>query len=159
MSNKRITRETMLAEIVSIVAKRSTCLRRQVGALIVRDGRILSIGYAGSPAGLPHCLDVGCLVGPDGGCLRTQHSEANAIAFAARNGIRVEGSDLWCSLTPCLSCAKLIINSGVKRIWALEPYRELSGVDLFLRAGGELFLTENDEFFSITSSKDITSST
>lgn len=131
----RISRESMLSQMVQIAAERSTCLRRKVGSLIVLDGRILSTGYAGSARGLPHCLDVGCLVGPDGGCLRTIHAEMNAIAFAARYGIRVEGADLWCSLTPCLACAKLIINSGIKRLIALDDYRDTSGSHLLNDAG------------------------
>ncbi len=132
--NPRISRYAMLSDIVATISKRSTCNRAEVGALIELEGRILSIGYAGSPAGLPHCHDVGCLSGPDGGCLRTIHAEANAIAFAAKTGIRIDGASLWCSLTPCLPCAKLIINSGIHRVFAIENYRDSSGVDLLRQA-------------------------
>ena len=124
MNTSRISRDEMLAQMVRLVAQRSTCQRRQVGALIVREGRILATGYVGSPVGRPHCLDVGCLTGPDGGCLLTLHAESNVIAFAARHGITVNGADLWCSLTPCLPCAKLILNSGIKRLFYLERYRD-----------------------------------
>jgi dCMP deaminase len=121
----------MLAQMVGIAAQRSTCIRKQVGALIVLDGRILSTGYAGAPKGLPHCLDVGCIINSvDGGCMRTAHAESNAIAFAARHGIRVEGADLWCSLTPCLMCAKLLVNSGIRQVFALQTYRDSSGIEL-----------------------------
>lgn len=132
----RITRDEMLAEILATVAKRSTCNRRHVGAILTLEGRILSMGYAGSPAGTPHCTDVGCLIDPKGGgCIRTQHAEANAIAWAARKGISTENSILWCSLSPCLSCAKLIINSGVREVVFIETYRDSSGLDL-LSTGG-----------------------
>lgn len=133
----RITREEMLHEIVLSVSKRSTCTRRSVGAIIVRDGRILSMGYNGAPSGLPHCLDVGCLMNsePGGGCSRTQHAEANAIAFAARHGIVTSGTHLWTSVSPCLSCAKLIINAGIERVVCIEPYRDDSGLKLLTSAG------------------------
>lgn len=130
----RISRETAFARIVRTLEERSTCTRRKVGALIVLEGRILSTGYAGSPAGLGHCLELGCLVGPDGGCQRTIHAEANAIAFAAHHGIALKGGELWCSLTPCLSCAKLIVNSGISRVHALEEYRDAAGVELLQSA-------------------------
>ena len=136
MENSRITRDAMLAEIVATVAKRSTCNRAQVGALIALDGRILSLGYAGSPIGLPHCHDIGCLIDEHtGGCQRTIHAEANTIAFAARNGIAIAGADLWCSYTPCLSCAKLIANSGIKRLFCLKRYRDPAGVELLGSVG------------------------
>lgn len=138
----RITREDWLAKQVKLTAERSTCNRRQVGALIVSNGRILVNGYVGAPSGFPHCLEVGCELGNDGGCVRTIHAEANVIAFAARHGLCVEGAELWCSLTPCLMCAKLIINSGIKRFIALEPYRYRAGADLLEKANIEVILME-----------------
>lgn len=134
----RLTRTEMLAQLVDIVAQRSTCRRARVGALLSRDGRILSTGYAGAPAGAPHCLDAGCLHGPDGGCIRTIHAEANAIAFAARSGISLDGADLWCSYAPCLSCAKLIINSGIRRVMYRKPYRVIEGSNLLQSVGIKL---------------------
>ena len=132
---ERISRQQMLAEMVITAAKRSTCLRKQVGALIAIEGRVLSIGYGGSPSGTPHCMDAGCIIGPDGGCLRTIHAEQNVIAFAARNGIAIRGAELWCSMTPCLPCAKLIINSGIKSVFALEEYRDAVGINLLIQVG------------------------
>jgi dCMP deaminase len=137
MENSRISRDTMLATILETVSLRSTCTRAKVGALIVLDGRILSTGYAGSPSHLPHCLDVGCLPGIDSGCTRTIHAEQNVIAFAARHGIKVEGADLWCTYSPCLMCAKLIINSGIKRAYYVKRYRIVDGLDLLEEAGIE----------------------
>lgn len=133
--NPRISRADMFSAIISTIAKRSTCNRAEVGALIAFEGRILSMGYAGSPAGLAHCHDAGCLIGSDGGCQRTIHAEANAIAFAARHGIAIDGSDLWCSYTPCLPCAKLIVNSGIRHVFALQAYRDTAGLGLLMEAG------------------------
>lgn len=131
-SMTRISSMDFFAVVVHALAERSTCLRRKVGALIVADGRILSTGYAGSPAGTPHCLDpgVGCLIGPDGGCIRTLHAETNCIAFAARRGIVLQGSVMFATCTPCLMCAKLIVNSGISRLVAFSDYRDPSGADL-----------------------------
>lgn len=130
-----MTREDMLASIVRTVAERSTCQRKKVGSLIVLEGRILATGYAGSPRGMPHCIDVGCIIEPDGGCSRTIHAEVNALAFAARFGIPLDGADLWTTLSPCLPCAKLLINSGIKRCWVLEEYRDQRGIHLLGAAG------------------------
>lgn len=140
----RISRNELFYQVVEIVSHRSTCNRRKVGAVIGREGRILSMGYAGSPAGTPHCQDVGCLIGKDGGCIRTQHAEANAIAWAARQGISTEGATLFCSLSPCLSCAKLIINSGIKRVEYQLSYRDSAGIDLLREAGIAV-----DKFYAI----------
>lgn len=131
----RLSRNRMAMEMALTAAKRSTCNRRQVGAIVMLDGRPLSIGYAGSPAGTPHCLDEGCIIGPDGGCIRTQHAEANAIAWAARKGIALQSATLYVTLSPCLSCAKLIINAGIRDVWYHEEYRVLDG-PIYLRASG-----------------------
>jgi dCMP deaminase len=133
--SERITRDAMLIEIAVTVSKRSTCSRKQVGAVIALDGRVLSLGYAGSPAGTPHCLDVGCLQGVDGGCIRTVHAELNAIAFAAKQGIALNRSTLYCTDSPCLVCAKAIINAGIEDVKYLRLYRDLSGLELLTEAG------------------------
>lgn len=130
----RISRDAMLMEMAIIAAKRSTCLRRQVGAVIAFEGRILTLGYAGSPPGMPHCEDVGCLIGPHGGCVRTQHAEINAITFAARKGISLEGSSLYTTLSPCLHCAKAIISAGIISVMYLEKYWITEGIDLLAEA-------------------------
>ena len=131
----RITREAMLMEMAQAAAKRSTCDRRHVGCVIARDGRPLSLGYNGSPSGTPHCCDVGCLIGPDGGCIRTQHAEANSIAWAAREGIQVAHADLYTTVSPCLSCAKLIVNAGIRMVIYLEEYRDTSPLEYLRNAG------------------------
>jgi dCMP deaminase len=126
----RISRDQMLMEMAITASKRSTCNRKHVGAIIAIDGRPVSVGYAGAPSGLPHCLDHGCIPGPDGGCIRTQHAEANAIAFAARKGISTEKATLYTTVSPCLACAKLIINAGISEVWFLELYRKQEGLQL-----------------------------
>ena len=128
----RITRE---------VALRSTCLRAQVGAVIVRDRNILATGYNGSPAGLPHCIEpgVGCLIyesrTPDGdieqNCLRTIHAEMNAISQAARNGAAIRDADIYVTHTPCIHCMKVLINTGIRTVFYLKPYK-LHTIDYLL---------------------------
>jgi len=105
------------------VAKRSTCLRRQVGAVIVQDKRILTTGYNGPPKGLDHCDEVGCLreqLGVPSGerteLCRGLHAEQNAIIQAALHGVRIAGSDIYITLQPCALCAKMLINAGIRRI-------------------------------------------
>ena len=118
-------------EITRLVAKRSTCLRRQVGAVLVKDKNILATGYNGSPAGLPHCLDVGCLVyrsqTPNGdweeNCFRTIHAEINAIAQAARHGVGIREAAIYITHTPCIHCFKVLINTGITRICYEKPYK------------------------------------
>jgi len=113
------------------VAERSTCTRAKVGAVIVRDKNILATGYNGAPAGLPHCLDVGCLVyrseTPDGeteeNCFRTIHAEINAIAQAAKNGAAIRGGSIYITHTPCIHCFKLLINTGITRICYERAYK------------------------------------
>ena len=113
------------------VAERSTCLRARVGAVIVRDRSILATGYNGAPAGLPHCLDVGCLIyesrTPDGeleqNCFRTIHAEINAITQAARNGVAIRDADIYVTHTPCIHCLKVLINTGIRSVFYEKPYK------------------------------------
>lgn len=105
------------------VASRSTCDRKHVGAVIVRDRMILATGYNGSIRGIAHCDDEGHLM-EDGHCVRTVHAEANAIVQAARNGVRLEGADIYVTASPCFGCFKLIANAGIRRIAFLEFYRD-----------------------------------
>jgi dCMP deaminase len=113
------------------VAERSTCLRAKVGAVIVRDRSILATGYNGSPAGLPHCTEVGCLIyesrTPDGeteqNCYRTIHAEINAISQAARNGAAIRDADIYVTHTPCIHCLKVLINTGVRTVYYARPYK------------------------------------
>ncbi len=97
------------------VARRSTCNRAQVGAIIVRDKRILTTGYNGSPTGLPHCTEAGCLI-VNGHCVRTLHAEQNAIIQAALHGVSTDGATIYVTHQPCLICAKMIINAGISRV-------------------------------------------
>ena len=129
----RISRDDMLMQIAQVVAKRGTCNRLQVGAVIALDGRIISTGYAGAPAGLPHCSTETCNV--DNPCTRTVHAEAGAIAYAARSGIKVQGATLYCTHCPCLTCSQLIINSGIIKVIYLNPYRKTEGLQLLKEAG------------------------
>ena len=102
-------------QITLQVARRSTCPRAAVGAVLVRDKRILTTGYNGAPRGLPHCTEVGCLMVNDH-CVRTLHAEQNAIIQGALHGVDVAGSTLYVTHQPCLVCAKMIINAGVERV-------------------------------------------
>jgi len=130
---QRISRDEMLIEIAMIVKQRSTCLRRQVGAVLSRGGRVLSTGYGGAPAGVPHCTPDIC--GPKFPCLRTIHAEANCIAFAAQNGIATNDSTLYTTASPCVECAKLLINSGIIRVVYNEEYRDISPIALLRSVG------------------------
>src|SRR5262245_17178211 len=110
-------------------ATRSTCDRKHVGAVIVRDKTILSTGYNGSIRGLPHCDDVGHLMENDH-CVATVHAEANAIIQAAKNGVRIEGSELYTTASPCWSCFKLIANAGIRKIYYGEFYRDRRSIEV-----------------------------
>ncbi|HVR19730.1 MAG TPA: cytidine/deoxycytidylate deaminase family protein [Polyangiaceae bacterium] len=106
-----------------VVSTRSTCDRKHVGAVLVRGRMILATGYNGSIRGLAHCDDEGHMM-EDGHCVRTVHAEANAIVQAARNGVVLEGADIYVTASPCFGCFKLIANAGVKRIVFGEFYRD-----------------------------------
>jgi dCMP deaminase len=108
-------------DIATQVSKRSTCDRMRVGAVLVKDKRILTTGYNGSPAGLPHCDEVGHLM-VDGHCIRTLHAEQNAIIQAALHGVGIDGSVLYVTHQPCVNCAKMLINAGIKRIVYVGNY-------------------------------------
>jgi dCMP deaminase len=128
---KRPSWDQYFMTITRQVAERSTCLREKVGAVIVRDRSILATGYNGAPAGLPHCLDVGCLIyeskNPDGeieqNCFRTIHAEINAITQAARNGAAIRDADIYVTHTPCIHCMKVLINTGIKTVFYARPYK------------------------------------
>lgn len=119
------------------VATRSTCDRKHVGAVVVRDRMLLTTGYNGSIRGLPHCDEVGHLM-QDGHCVRTTHAEANALVQAARNGVRVEGGGIYVTASPCFSCFKLIANAGLTRIVFGEFYRDERIFDFSRDLGIEL---------------------
>lgn len=129
-------------EITRVVSSRSTCLRRQVGALLVRDKCILSSGYNGVPRGLDHCTDVGCLreqmnipSGQRQELCRGLHAEQNAIVHAAYHGINIAGSTLYVTHQPCITCAKMIINAGVIKVIFGGEYPDPLSVELLNQAG------------------------
>lgn len=128
--------------IVELVAKRSTCLRRSVGAALVRDKRILATGYNGAPSGLHHCLDVGCLrerlqvpSGERHELCRGLHAEQNAIIQAALHGVSVKGSTLYCTNQPCIICAKMIINAGITMAVVKDGYADKLAEEMLAEAG------------------------
>ena len=128
--------------IASQVATRSTCDRKHVGAIIVRDKNILSTGYNGSIRSQPHCDDVGHDM-VNGHCARTVHAEANAIIQAARHGHRLEGADIYTTASPCWECFKLIANSGIHRVFYGEFYREPKSFEVARELGIELIRIES----------------
>jgi dCMP deaminase len=132
-------------DIARQVATRSTCLRRHVGAVIVRDKYILATGYNGAPRGLPHCAETGCLrarLGIPSGqrqeICRGLHAEQNAIIQAALHGVSVDGGTIYCTHQPCVTCAKMIINSGIRRVVYVNPYPHELAQDMLAEAGVQL---------------------
>ena len=130
-------------DVAKVVAKRATCPRKSVGAVIVNNRTILSTGYNGSPRGLPHCIDFGCEMKEMGGrqsCVRTVHAEANAIAQAARSGTAIQGATIFTTASPCYDCLKLIINAGITRVVCFEFYGSRYGMSnemtTFAKAAG-----------------------
>jgi len=133
-----------------VMARRGTCSRAQVGCVIALEGRILSTGYNGAPTGMPHCSH------PDGlrsnqrpadapQCETSVHAEANAVAFAARYGVSLDAAVLYTTVTPCVTCAQLIVNAGIERVVCASVYRSTNGVELLLRAGVVVDLLTNQQ--------------
>jgi len=127
--NTRPSWEEYFMDITHLVAKRSTCLRRQVGAVLVKDKKILATGYNGAPSRLDHCLDTGCLrkkmkipSGERHELCRGLHAEQNAIIQAAYHGVQIKGATLYCTNHPCIICSKMIINAGIERVIYEEGY-------------------------------------
>ncbi len=123
MSMTRVSWNRYFMNLALQAATRSTCPRKHVGAVIVRDKSILSTGYNGSIRGAPHCDEAGCLI-ENGHCVRTVHAEANAIVQAARNGVRLEGAEIYVTASPCFGCFKLIVNAGIRTVYYGEFYRD-----------------------------------
>ncbi|NLW32778.1 MAG: dCMP deaminase family protein [Fibrobacter sp.] len=133
----RVSWDEYFMQIAKQVASRSTCDRKHVGAVIVRDRTILSTGYNGSIRGMPHCDDVGHMM-ENGHCIATVHAEANAIIQAAKNGTAIAGADIYVTASPCWNCFKLIANSGIKKIVYHEFYRDEKILTVAQQAGIEL---------------------
>lgn len=143
---ERIDVDSMFFGMLDFVTERSTCERAHVGAMLVLDRRPISMGYNGAPPGMPECIEegVGCeenWVEAGGtmqladGCARTVHAEANAIAFAARNGIPTVGTTMYCTYAPCYDCAKLMLSAGVVGLKYKKEYRDERGKNLLALAG------------------------
>jgi dCMP deaminase len=143
-ATKRASWDEYFMAIARQVASRATCDRKQVGAVIVRDKCILATGYNGSIRGLEHCDEVGHMM-EDGHCVRTLHAEANAIIQAARNGVCIDGGDIYVTASPCWGCFKMIANSGLGRIVFGEFYRDERIFEFAERLGIELCHLEEDE--------------
>ncbi|MCD6152624.1 MAG: cytidine/deoxycytidylate deaminase family protein [Syntrophobacterales bacterium] len=151
MSNKLETQserpswDQYFMDIVDLVSRRSTCLRRKVGAVIVRDKRILSTGYNGAPTGIRHCAEVGCLreqlnvpSGERHELCRGLHAEQNAIIQAALHGVSTKGSTIYCTNHPCIICSKMIINSGIEKIVYRYEYRDKLAEEMLKEANIEV---------------------
>ena len=134
---QRVDWHTYFMNIARQAATRSTCDRKHVGAVIVRDRTILSTGYNGSIRGLAHCDDVGHVM-EGGHCVATVHAEANAILQAAKNGVRIEGAELYTTASPCWSCFKLIANAGIRTIYFGEFYRDQRSIEVAREVGIDL---------------------
>lgn len=137
MARSRASWDEYFMNIAKEVATRSTCDRKHVGAVIVRDKSILATGYNGSVRGLPHCDDDGHLM-EDGHCVRTVHAEANAIVQAARNGMRIDGGSIYVTASPCWGCFRLIANAGIVKVVFGEFYRDQKIFDVSQKLGIEL---------------------
>lgn len=141
---------TYFMDITTLVAKRSTCMRRAVGAIIVKDKRILSTGYNGAPSGIAHCRETGCLreqlkvpSGERHELCRGIHAEQNAIIQAAYHGVSIRKATLFCTHMPCSICAKMIINAGISKIYYLSGYADDMSLAMFDEAGLKIFQIED----------------
>lgn len=151
--NKRPGWDEYFLEISRAVAKRATCDRGRSGCVIAKDRKMLSTGYVGAPAGLPHCDDVGHLLKTiihENGknsqhCVRTSHAEENAIVQAARDGVSLKNSTLYCKMEPCARCAMMIINAGIKKVVCQKRYHAAQQTrDMFKQAGVELVVLSDE---------------
>ncbi len=150
--NDRPTWDEYFLDMARVIARRATCLRRQIGALLVRDKRILATGYNGPPSGLPHCDEVGCLrqqLGIPSGerqeLCRALHAEQNAIIQAALHGVNTRGAVLYCTNQPCVTCAKMLINAGVLRVVYEGDYPDELSLEMLGQAGVEVVRMETKE--------------
>lgn len=150
---KRPTWDEYFMEIASVVAKRATCDRGRSGCVVARNKQILVTGYVGAPVGLPHCDEVGhqikTITNEDGTvskhCVRTTHAEQNAICQAAKIGASINGATLYCKMTPCSTCAKMIINAGIKRVVCQKKYHDGKETEEMFKMAGIKLEIINDE--------------
>ncbi len=148
---KRPSWQKYFIEMAYLVAERSTCLRRKVGAVIVRNNQVLATGYNGAPKNVKHCKETGCLreqlnvpSGQRHELCRGVHAEQNAIIQAAVNGTPIQNAELYCTTQPCIICAKMIINSEIKRVYVAEPYNDDMSEQMLAEAGVELIHLDRD---------------
>ena len=142
MNQSRLSADEYFLKIASVVAERSTCRRHNVGAVAVRDKHILSTGYNGAPTGARDCLELGCLrdeLGIPSGTrhemCRGIHAEQNAIIQASLHGVSLEDSTVYCTHTPCVLCAKMLVNARIKRFVSFGKYDDETFIQLFQEAG------------------------
>ena len=145
----RISADEYFLKIASVVAERATCRRHHMGAVAVRDKHILSTGYNGAPAGLKDCLELGCLRDEQGipsgertEICRGIHAEQNVIIQASLHGVSLEGSTIYCTHTPCVLCAKMLVNAKIKRFVSFGKYSDDRFIDMFREAGIEVKIRE-----------------
>ena len=134
--NRRIRRDLTFLHIAEVLSDLSTCDRKQVGAVITRDGRCVSWGYNGTAPGLPHCHHT-----TDEPCEDAVHAELNAVAFAARQGISTDNGTLYVTVSPCVKCSHALIAAGIRRVVYNEAYRDPRGVEVLKEAGVEVQIT------------------
>jgi dCMP deaminase len=141
----RPAKDEYFMEIAQVVSKRSTCLRIHVGAVIVKNGQIISTGYNGAPHGFEHCLDIGCIRekqniahGTRHELCRAVHAEQNAIIQAAIHGASIENATLYCTHQPCILCTKMLINGMIKRVVYLNEYPDKSSLEFLRQANVEI---------------------
>ncbi len=145
MMGQRVSFDEYFMQLAHLIASRSTCLSRSVGAVIVRDNHIIATGYNGAPRGVSHCLDTGCIRRehdiPSGERLdicKAVHAEQNAIIEAAYNGVSTKGASIYVTVTPCFTCAKMLVNAGIKEIIIDGDYPSPSSRSLFEEVGIKL---------------------
>lgn len=142
----RIDRHEQMMRMAWVTAMRGTCDRLSVGAVIARDGRTISTGYNGNVSGVAHCQHV-----DNTPCSTAMHAEANALIYAARNGVATSDAHLYTTHMPCYDCARLIINAGITKVFFMVPYRKREGVALLNLVGVEVFqLNEEHSLIQVT---------
>ncbi len=146
---QRISLDQYFLKLALVVAERSSCLRRHVGSVAVRDKHILATGYNGAVSGLKDCLELGCLrdennipSGTQHEICRAVHAEQNVVIQASLNGVSLENSTIYCTHTPCIICAKMLVNAKINRFVTFQEYSDKSFVDLFKEAGIKLDIIE-----------------
>ncbi len=151
-STSRISTDEYFLKIASVVGERSTCRRHHMGAVAVRDKHILATGYSGAPAGAKDCLELGCLRDEQGipsatrvEICRAIHAEQNVIIQAGLHGVSIEGATVYCTHTPCVLCAKMLVNAKIKRFVSFGKYNDDTFIELFREAGIEVDMKDRPD--------------